>query len=244
MLKLLKIKENSYEVHDEETGFCQAAFEVYVNPFHAGHAYLKTDFQTDDSAKAKEIFALLSRELGRPLQIMTYSTPELYGFLTEGGFARRRCCLEIEVTPANLVPQNVGEISLVELSKGAALYDQACRILYNYYQKTHQAVNPLTADLNSFSRNLPDSVLAQVEKGQILHLAFIEEASEETEIAYVATVDLPSFANFSYSLVEKLFKRTSGIFFECDDTDPAAMLLKACFQVENPRSFDTYIYEV
>ncbi len=244
MLDLVQIEDHSYEIHDNKSGASLATFEAYSNPLHEGHAYLKPDLKTSDSSLAKEIFSLLYKEIARPMQIMTYSTPELYIFLTAGGFVRRRRCLEIEVTVEDRLMKSLPELSLVSISKGQTLYEEACRMLYNYYKETHRAVNPLTADLKSFSQNLPNFVLAQVEEGQILHLAFVEEASDETEIAYVATTDLSSFEDFSYKLTERLFEKSSGLFFECDDTDPAAMVLKSCFAVEDPISFDTYVYEV
>ncbi len=38
MLDLVQIEDHSCEVHDNKTGASLASFEVYVNPFHTGHA--------------------------------------------------------------------------------------------------------------------------------------------------------------------------------------------------------------
>ena len=58
---------------------------------------------------------------------------------------------------------------------------------------------------------------------------------------HVATADLSSFCGFAKTLVHALFQKFATLTAECDDTDPAAMILKSMFRTSSDDSHDTYI---
>ena len=58
---------------------------------------------------------------------------------------------------------------------------------------------------------------------------------------HVATADLSSFCGFTKTLVHALFQKFDTLTAECDDTDPAAMILKSMFRTFSDDSYDTYI---
>ena len=51
------------------------------------------------------------------------------------------------------------------------------------------------------------------------------------------------FSRFAQSLLPTMFQQHPRIVFECDDCDPAAMLLKNLFVNQSDTGFCTYIYE-
>lgn len=55
---------------------------VSSNPYRNHHCYLNPGFDQYDPAIAKELFSLLRKELGQPLQVMLYSTHEAVSPLT------------------------------------------------------------------------------------------------------------------------------------------------------------------
>ena len=58
---------------------------------------------------------------------------------------------------------------------------------------------------------------------------------------HAATTDLSSFCGFAKTLVHALFQKFTTLTAECDDTDPAAMILKSMFRTSPDDSYDTYI---
>ena len=186
-----------------------------------------------------ELFKELRRITDRPLQVMADSdNAELIAFLLSGGFTCRRKCYEVEVgmedyiggqASAQLEPCRIGE----------AAYEQACWMLFGHYAETHKAVNPWTADYETFCGELPEEVICSKRGGKIVSLAFVEE----NEIAYVCGTDEECFAGFARSLVCAMLDKYETICFEGDDCDRAAMLLRSLFINQEETSYDTYVYD-
>ena len=97
----------------------------------------------------------------------------------------------------------------------------------------------MTAGEAEFFARLPESALCQIENGKVLHFAFVEDG----EIAYAGTVETCSFPSFAQSLLARQFRTHDTLYFECDDCDPAAMMLKAFIHTEEKGVVDTYIFD-
>lgn len=223
-----------------DSGKSIGCISVHRNSFHAQNCYLDLELTQYDTAFAPELFAQLRGMLARPLQVMIHSWEyEKSAFLTAGGFQRRRRCFEMEVGRDDLLTPLQKSVSISEALRGERPYQECCDLLYDSYAKTHEAISPLTADRETFSRSLPDRVLFHGERGKVTHFAFIEE----NEIAYIGTDSLPGLRPFAETLLSLLFQRHSVLSFECDDCDPAAMELRALFHSSKADSYDTYILE-
>lgn len=216
---------------------------VSDNQYHNAYCYLNLGLEQYDPVIAKELFSLLHKELEQPLQVMLYSTPEMYNFLAAGGFVRRRRCYELEVASSDLAASLTPTVELRTVQKGSALYNTCCDLLYAYYSATHEAVSPLTVTQEVFCTNLPETVACCVEGGKPVHYAFIEFDEVGYEIAYVGSADLSSFSGFAQTLIHELFQKCDSLTAECDDTDPAAMQLMRLFTISCDKSYDTYILE-
>ncbi len=216
---------------------------VSQNPYHNRHSYLDLRLTRYDPQIAAELFRALRQELHSPLQVMLYASESMHNFLIAGGFERRRRCYALEAHAADLAIPLEKAVPLARVSKGTAEYDLCRKMLYDYYGKTHFAVSPLTADMESFCADLPDTVLCHMERGRIVHFAFVEPEEEGYEIAYVGSVRPADFKPFAQSLVATLFRKCDLITAECDDVDPAAMALKALFRLPDGTPYDTYILD-
>ena len=95
MISIVWQGDHRYNIYrsDEDIG----CITVSDNQYHNTHRYLNLGLEQYDPAIAKELFSLLRKELGKPLQIMLCATPEMHNFLTSGGFERKRRCYELEV---------------------------------------------------------------------------------------------------------------------------------------------------
>lgn len=214
-----------------------AQAETFRNPFHSGNCYVRLQLLGVDFPP-RELFALLRKEAGSPLQVMVPPEDCAVPVLLAGGFQRRRRCYEMTVTAAQLLEPAADSPPPASSRRGAARYDACCRALYAYYSETHRAVSPLTASESAFSARLPEEALYQERNGEILHFAFVEE----NETAYVGTRDLAAFPSFARGLVASRFRQFETLYFECDSCDPAAMALKALFAAEPSDILDTYIF--
>ena len=101
MISIVHQGDHRYNIY--RAGQDIGCITVSNNPYHNQHCYLNLGLTQFDPAIAKELFFLLRRELGRPLQVMVYSWEDRHGFLTAGGFERRRRCFELEVTASDLI---------------------------------------------------------------------------------------------------------------------------------------------
>lgn len=227
---------NRYEIFD--SGMRLGHINLYRNPYHAKNCYLDLNLFKYDSSIAKELFALLRKELQRPLQVMLYSCDlNKCNFLTSGDFQRMRRCYEIEVSTKDLIFPLKPSVSIVDAERGNSYYLDCCNLLYDSYSKCHEAISPLTANRESFFSDLPNDVKFYQESGMILHYAFIEN----NEIAYIGTINQSSFRDFAQTLLSQMFERYNSVLFECDDCDSVAMELKDMFRIPNIDTYDTYI---
>lgn len=241
MISIVWQGDHRYNVY--RSGEDIGCITVSDNQYHNTHRYLNLGLDQYDPAIAYELFSLLRKELGQPLQVMLYSTPEMYNFLAAGGFKRKRRCYEVEVSSSDLVSPLQPSVQLHTIQKCSPLYATCCELLYAYYSATHEAVNPLTAPQDVFCINLPDTVVCCVKDGKPIHYAFIDPDEVGYEIAYVGTTDFSSFSGFAQTLVHELFQKCHSLTAECDDTDPAATQLLQLFIISCDESYDTYILE-
>ncbi len=241
MIQVVHQGGHRYSIYD--SGKDIGCIAVSRNSFHSFHLYLNLGLTRYDPQIAAELFHVLRLELGHPLQVMLYVSESMHDFLIAGGFARRRRCYEWEAHAADLaIPLEEGA-PLAKVSEGTAEYDLCCKLLYDYYSKTHLAISPLTADMESFCTDLPGIVFCNMESGKIVHFAFVEPDEGGCEIAYVGSVKPADFKPFAQSLTAALFRECDRITAECDDVDPAAMALKSLFRLPNGTPYDTYILD-
>lgn len=241
MIRSVYQGDHRYKIFD--SGEDIGCIAISRNPYHNRHLYLNLGLTRYDPQIAPELFRSFRQELGQPLQVMLYASESMHNFLIAGGFERRRRCYEWEVRAADLAAPLEETVSLTKVSEGTAEYDRCCKLLYDYYSKTHRAISPLTADMETFCTDLPDTVFCHTEKGDIVHFAFVQPDDEGYEIAYVGSVRPASFKPFAQSLVAKLFRECDLITAECDDVDPAAMALKSLFLLPEVTPYDTYILD-
>lgn len=241
MISVIRQSDHRYNVY--RCGMDIGCIAASQNPYHNRHCYLKLGLTQFDPAIAGELFHLIRQELGQPLQVMLYASMELHDFLIAGGFQRKRRCYELEATSNDLAAPLKPMTPLTKIKQGTAEYDLCCRLLYNYYSDTHRSISPLTADLQTFCADLPDTVLCHIASSQIQHFAFVEPDAEGYEIAYVGTCAPSDFCIFAQALLAFLFHECSFITAECDDSDPAAMMLKSLFQLPDGTPYDTYILD-
>ena len=239
MISIVHQGDHRYNIY--RSGQDIGCIRVSANSYHDQHCYLDLGLTQFDPAIAQELFSLLRKELGRPLQVMCYSWNGMHDFLTAGRFVRRRRCYELEVTADHLTAQLNAELPLHTVSKDSPMYAACCELLYDYYCETHAPVSPLTAPPDVFCNHLPETILCLLADGKPIHCAFIEPDEPECEIAYAATADLSSFCGFAQTLAHALFQKFTILTAECDDTDPAAMILKSMFRTPSDDSYDTYI---
>ena len=239
MISIVHQGDHRYNIY--RSGQDIGCIRVSANPYHDQHCYLDLGLTQFDPAIAQELFSLLRKELGRPLQVMCYSWNGMHDFLTAGGFERSRRCYELEVTVDHLIAPLHASTELHTAVKGSPMYAACCELLYDYYCETHAPVSPLTASPDVFCNQLPETILCHLADGKPIHCAFIELDEPECEIAYAATADLSSFCGFAKTLVHALFQKFATLTVECDDIDPAAMILKSMFRTSSDDSYDTYI---
>ena len=239
MISIVHQGDHRYNIY--RTGQDIGCIRVSANPYHDQHCYLDLGLTQFDPTIAQELFSLLRKELDRPLQVMCYSWNGMHDFLTAGGFERSRRCYELEVTADHLIAPLHASTELYTAVKGSPLYAACCELLYAYYCETHAPVSPLTASPDVFCNQLPETILCHLADGNPIHCAFIEPDEPECEIAYAATTELSSFCGFAQTLVHALFHKFATLTAECDDTDPAAMILKSMFRTSSDDSYDTYI---
>lgn len=226
----LRPMENAFEVR--LNGAFLGVIETRRNPFHGESCYLTLRLDRMECDWAEALFSALHARLGCPLQVMASSEERaLADFLLAGGFVRKRRCFEMEVSRADLAAEPV-PAALQQAEQGSPAYEKCAHLLYDHYARTHRAVNPLTASFEEFQEILPDTVLCASD-----HYAFVDE----NEIAYVGAGDMETFPAFLRGLLHEMFSQFETVCFECDDCDPAAMALRACFVTEEQESFDTYM---
>lgn len=212
---------------------------LYNNPHHIKNCYVKLDMDCLDTDISAELFDKLIQIVHRPLQVMTSSAnTSLTRFLTAGGFLCRRKCYEIEAGAKDYIGGNT-HMRPEYCTPGEPDYRQSCRIMFDYYVCTHEAINPWTADYSSFCKNMPCEVVYAKQHGNIAALAFVED----NEISYVCGTDRHFFTEFAKCLAATMLAKHETLCFESDDCDWAAMTLKSLFINQDEISFDTYVLE-
>lgn len=236
MLTLQRM-DDTYIVYQNERRI--GSLRLYDNPNHMRNCYVKLELDELNTEISAELFQELRKIAGRPLQVMVDSdNAEFISFLICGGFGCRRKCYEVEAGKVDYIGGQV-DAPLEYCRVGEPDYEAACRMLFEHYKETHKAVNPWTADYETFCSELPEEVVCYKQGGEIVSLAFVEE----NEVAYVCGADEECFAKFARSLVCAMLDKYETICFESDDCDWAAMLLKSLFKNQEETSYDTYIYD-
>lgn len=230
--------EKSFTVLD--AGIPLGMIAVSQNPNHAKNLYLRLSLEKYDAATADGLFRQLRKTLGRPLQVMLDSCDaEKADYLLAGGFKKLRRCYEVRVSSSNLKRTVYDRVPLGQAIQGSTEYQHCCEMLYHSYAKTHEAINPLTAELLEFCCCLPENAVFCRKGGRLAHWAFLEE----NEIAYVGSDEPRDFPIFAETLLSRMLAKYENIFFECDDCDPTAMELMSFFDLSNVPYCDTYRME-
>lgn len=208
--------------------------ETYTNEFHNKHTYIKIN----DIKKVK-IGDLEALAKGKPLQIGIESNQvEVIDLLKKADFIIKRKCYEVEATREDLKnPLEPKKCKGKITKKSEKSYEKAAALNFEYYKKTHETVNPLTASFEEFKESLPERAFYYEKDGEILMAAFIENE----EIAYLASFEDSLADEFINDLLIYLFKNHQEIYFEADNTDPLATKLKNKFVEKFDLTFDTYI---
>lgn len=210
--------------------------ETYTNNFHSKNLYIKIK---DINQIRPEDFDKLIKESGKALQIGLYSNQtEVIAFLKKCGFCLKRVTYELEVGKADLKNPFIADgIKLKKTTKGQKAYDICLELLYAYYKKTHQSINPLSVGIEEFARTIPENVLYYDENGKIIFAAFLEN----DEIAYLAGYDLKNPKALIKATLIEAFKTNEKIYFESDSTDPLASMMKDFFKENSEPAYETYV---
>ena len=210
--------------------------ETYTNKFHSKNLYIKIK---DINQIKPEDFDKLIKKSDKALQIGLYSDQtDVIAFLKKCGFSLRRITYELEVGKADLKnPLIDKDLKLKKTTKDQKSYHICLKLLYDYYKKTHQDLNPLSLGLEEFARAIPEDALYYEEKGQIIFAAFLEG----DEIAYLAGFDFKNPKDLIEATLLEAYKTNDKIFFEADTTDPLASMLKDFFKENSEPTYETYV---
>lgn len=213
-------------------------FRSKKNPFHNVNVYI--DFDDDDMRDVSDDpFKVLYETYRAPLQVMLDSGDiEKRNFIEKWGFTKERTCYSLEVSKENMLDANHKNIDIKLAKEGDEAYERLAKVYYDYYKKTHEAINPLTVDFDEFKGVLTDTVYYKDDAGEV-ELAFVEE----DEIAYVYASRPSNAGSFYTSVCEKLFDEHDKIFFEADDVDESAIKLKNLFNGAVVEITETWIYK-
>lgn len=233
------IIEKSDDKHDVyHNGELIGTVMLFHNPHHMNNCYVRLEMNRLDTELSAELFGMLKEIAGCQLQVMVKSdNVKMTSFLTAGGFVCKRKCYEAEVR----ITDYAGEIKKAPLCRSTAgkpEYEQSCRQMYEYYEASHEKINPLTADFKTFYKKLPQTGLYEKSETEIIHAAFVAG----NEIAYVCSRDSEHFKEFAQCLVTLMLSQYETICFESDNCDWAAMELRGLFQNSDETSYDTYVY--
>lgn len=232
-------QDNIYQI--EENGRRLATIKTYRNQYHLRNRYIRFDLNDHEKIIDPSILQSIADEQKCPLQAMIASSEtQKANFLKAQGFKNVRACHELEDEKDDLlVIESFQEMRTLKANRGDADYLSCCEMLFEYYQVTHESINPLTSPFEEFIELIPDEVLYAKNHHEIQHAAFVEG----DEIAYVCSIDEQTFARFAFTVVNMLFEVYPSIIFEADNTDWVAMTLKNLFNVASTVTFDTWIYE-
>lgn len=211
--------------------------KTYTNQYHQTNLYIVGDLLTKDDYSD---LVTLQRQTKKVLQCMVSSSDKsVTNLLASMDFEYVRKCYELEVTVNDLaIPQIERRAMLHFYSRDIVEYKECVKLLYHYYQETHQSINPLSLTQEQFITIVPSDVCYETVNGEITHVAFIEN----NEIAYVYSRNLETFKPFALDLVSQLFSKYETIFFEADNVDDVAMVVKSLFKESiSSVTYDTYV---
>lgn len=237
MTQLIKINSTTYEVVENQKSL--GTISTYRNLFHDTCIYLIFKLQKYPSFLP---FTQIYQQEQKPLQVMIESSKtNLVNLLIRNGFVCKRRCFEAQVSMDQLRCPLQAEIPIFNFNNSDIIYDSCCSFLYNYYQKVHAQVSPLTASKEDFITEVPTNsgFYSLDQNGQINHLTF----TEQNEIAYICSIDPKTLPNFTLAILKQMFSKYKEIFFEADDTDWAATELLNEFNYPKTNSFNTYIWK-
>jgi len=235
-IQVIKIQSNSFSVSVDGTNIGRIL--CYKNPSHLLNIYLSMDLSVYLPEISHALFSLLQDQIGSPMQVMLSSEEtDMIKFLEQGGFRCMRRCFECEYSENNLAHPLHETFPLQSACSGSADYLACAELLFSQYRVKHEAINPLTDSFRAFQSKLPCFVIWHGNKNGIQHFAFVEE----NEIAYVGSREITKYPFFIESVVSHLFSKYRTIFFEADDNDREAMILKGLFRSTSSVSFNTYI---
>ncbi len=236
-IKVIKTNIDKYSVliNDCDIGFIAR----YHNRFHANHCYLKLNLSAYNNAVSKCIFKKIYKVENKPLQVMLDADDkESISFVESGAFVCRRKCYDISVTADDLIYKSDVQIDLKYGQLGTVEYDKCAHLMYGYYKKTHQKINPLTAPFEEFLEILPNTAFYYTVDTKIKGVIF----TEDNEIVYLYLNEGGSPLDFAYAVISQLFSKHTSIVFECDDVDDSAMKLVSMFKVDLRSVNSTYTY--
>lgn len=237
--RILKEK-GTYRI--EEEGELLAEIKVYRNAHHLKNCYVDFDREQLEGIVDRFDFQVIADREKSPLQVMLSSNEVQKAlFLEERGFKKVRSCSELVVEEKDLkLPLAIKPLSIKRASQAGEIYRECCHLLFHYYKASHETVSPLTDDFETFAASIPTEVFYTMAAKKIQHVAFVEG----NELAYVASNDQASFPSFALATVQTLFRANESIFFEADDVDWAATLVKNLFSIQNTETFDTWIFSL
>gem|GEM_PF-673167 len=235
-MRVVKNSDNRYVICT--AGQSVPAVEVFRNPFHDQHVYVK--LLTDDFSllEASNILPEIRSAEGKPLQIMVSSKEcSLIRLLQKNGFERKRRCYEMKVRESDSRAKLRRTNRVQEGGPGARRYEECCCLLHRYYRETHESVSPLTAPYEDFRQRLPERVLFQCDGDAVSCAAFVDG----NELAYVCAENRTEFSVFIEEVLTRMFDAYPELWFEADDADWAASALKDLFSREAEKCYDTYV---
>ena len=216
--------------------------EIHIShhPYHSKTAHLTLALNSYTQHYSHAIFTELRKITNLPLQIALSSIEnEIIDFLLAGCFVCKRKCFEVEASASDYIGSNAS-IPLSFVNRCDDLYETCCRMMFDRYIETHNAISPWTGTFENFCEHLPKSVICSNVNSEIKAFAFIEE----NEIAYLCGTDKESFPIFGQAVISHLLCKYDSVCFEADDCDEYAMICKSLFINQPDDSFDTYLMEI
>lgn len=210
------------------------SFYAYDNQSHLANKYLVIN---DNLITKEEVFSYIKLYFNKPLQVMIDSTNvNIINTLLNANFKLVRKCYELEVFKRDLLSKKYQEVSFLKTNKNENIYNKIAYTSYNYYKNTHESINPLNLSFEDYINLLPNNLYYHITKDNIINYVF----EEDGELCYFGGTDNISFENFINSLLIKLFKYYSHMFFEIDSNDKVAIRMFNLFK-KPKESYNTYI---
>lgn len=227
-----------YELHDDNQVI--GYFAAYDNHYHTNHKYIYPLISFIVSVNMKSVLECMNSYFKKPLQIMLASKEtETINLLKRAGFICKRKSYDRVFAKKDLKKRDIAKVTIESFDSKTQIYQAASKLAFEYYLKTHENVNALTASLNEFQDILPKTVLCQLNNGSVMHYVFVEDH----ELCYVSSLNLLTFEAFAYSVFGYMFNQFDTITFETDTTDAIALKFKGFFNDERDDSFDTYVFK-